>query len=546
MTKLLVAALLLGCVPAAACADNKPSYFENCDGYPSPTKKADGIITGSWLFGLASRKEDIRRGGYTVSTLGVSECDRALTDPALKPEYVLRRANLLQAKAFYQANNGAHDEALATLASIEQLGLDTADPLFKRGLGLGNRLLRAFIFGQTKQSAQALAEIEAIERERPYGAGLRDTTMKLRLMVDSGLENHIQLLRELAPINPIAAFDGFYTALAFGRFDDAVQFAAGLSLDLPRTRGNWTVEGETEFEYRRIELQAEFDGALSYVLLAEGDVEGSGRRLVAAKERLDVAMAPPPPPPEGRALKKSVQRDFDQRVAFGNKGLEALERWRTLMILRTDAPQLDGQALFARISHFPPGSVPVLPDLLSRLGREQPAAIEEAVREFLAIMHEERIRAVALNSDEFLSLLPRPEIPATQVKLKRAGDGYFLSDSGYSRREMDGPDDWTIRFTDDLASAETVEEFGLLAAAEETVKRGYDGFLIQSRRVLERVTNLVSYGSVVDTTNSGREAQLRIRMVRGSDRPGELAGTEWRVLRPKEIIAGLDGLPTRE
>ena len=542
----VIAALALACGHGSAWAADGPGYFKNCDGYPAPTRRGDGIVTGSTLWGLGSSTQDIRRGDYTIAALGLAECDRALADPMLKPEFVLRRANLLQAKAFYQANADRHDEALATLASIEQLGLDANDPLFARGTGLGNRLMRIFVLALADRNTEALAAIEAVERERPYAAILRDTTLKLRLMIDPSLPNHMVLLREAAPTNPAAAFQGFTVALAFGRLEDAVEFGSGLTLDLPRTRGRWTVQGEGTIEYDRIELQARIDGAMAYALAATGDLEGAGRRLQAAREALEIAMAPPPPPPQGRRQRDSVVNDYQMRLKMGDRGKEILDRWQQLMAVRVEGPALGLAELTERIQSFPTGSVPVLADLIGQLGQEEKSVIEQVVVALLGRMHEERLNEIKLDPDAFLELLPRPETPATQVRFKRSGDGYFLGDNGYSRREMDGPDDWTIRFTDDLASRETVEEFGMLAAAEETLKRGYDGFVIQSRRVLERTTRNMYYGTVVSTTNSGREAQLRIRMIHGDELPADLRGAEWRIVRPVEIKAALAHLPTQQ
>ena len=502
-------------------------------------------MTGSWLFGLAAANEDIRRGGFTVSALRLAECERALADPVLKPEFRLRRANLLQAKAFYQANNDQYEEALETLSTIERLDLETADPLFQRGLGLGNRLLRIFILALSNRNIEALGAIETIERERPYALQVRDTTMKLRLMIDPALANHLVLLREVAPTNPLAAFEGFSMALAFGRLEDAREFGSGITLDLPRTRGGWTVQGEATLEYDRIEVQAQLDGAMAYVLAATGDLEGAGRRLQAAREALEVAMTAPPPPAEGRRQRQSVVTDYEMRVKMGERGRAIVDRWQQLMALRAEAPTMNLEMLFSRLSGFPQGSVPVLADLVGQLGREDQAAVEQVVSGLLERLHEERINGARLDRDQFLASLPRPETSATQVKFKCAGDGYFLSDNGYSRREMDSPDDWTIRFTDNLASRDTVEEFGMLAAAEETLKRGYDGFVILSRRVLERTTNNMYYGTVVSSFNSGREAQLRIRMVRGNELPADLVGAEWRIVSAADIKTGLANLPTQ-
>ena len=541
-----VVGAIIAAVAATPALAQDAAHFQQCDGYPKPRKSNDGIIVsaGGWV-GIGRGAQDIRRGNTgTFAPLAIAACERALADPLLKPEYVIRRANLLQAKAYHQVTLEAWDDALATLASIDAVGLDTADPLYQRGIGLGNRLLRALVFVKLDRDAEALAEIESIERDRPYSVSARNTTLKLRLMIAPDLDNHIALLRELAPIHPGAAFEGFMTSLSFGRLEDAVDFGSGLAFDLPSNRGNWTVAGEDLFELQVIEAQAEFDGAFAYALAATGDLEGAATRLLAARARLETIMAPLPPPLSGRRHRKSVIREHEQRIAFGERGKAVLGRWERLTALRREAPDLNLEGLFTRISDFPQGSIPVLPDIVARLGQEEEATRAEVVRGLLELLQQQRTAEAAIDTDKFMSALPRPEIPATQVKFRRAADGWMSNHGGFTRREMDGADDWTIRFEDNYASHGTVEEFSMLAAATEARDRGYDGILLQSRRLLERTTN--TYGMYSSGSyNSGREAQLRIRMVKRAELPQDLAGSEWRVLDVAKVLADLSGLPTR-
>jgi hypothetical protein len=222
-----------------------------------------------------------------------------------------------------------------------------------------------------------------------------------------------------------------------------------------------------------------------------------------------------------------------------------LDRWERLIALRREAQQLDLEQLFTRIMEFPAGGVPVLADFVARIGEEE--AVKAGVLQgLLETLQQQRMAEAAIDRSKFMSVLPRPETPETQVRFRRAADGWMSSHGGCTRREMDGPDDWTIRFEDNVASHGTVEEFSLLAAAEETLKHGYDGFVIQSRRIVERTTHGTYYGTVVSTTNSGREARLRIRMIRSGELPSDLAGAEWRIVKAGEIQANLANLPTQQ
>ena len=418
--------------------------------------------------------------------------------------------------------------------------------LYDRGTSTGNRLLRAWIFIETARPDEALAELSAIEESRPYSASLRYATLRMRLRLDPAVDKHLALLRAMAPTVPTASIEGLTVALQVGRFDDALAFGSGLTLDLPRARGGWTVDGQQGIEYRLIEARATIAGSLAYTMLATGRAEAATAHIEQARQELVAVREPPPPPEQGRRQNRRVLADYNTRLAHADLAEAELVHWEKLIALRQEMDQLGFDDVMRRLEGVPPGSVPVLADLLAHAGKEAEGDRAEVVSGLLAQIHQERVRLHELDLFSLMEMLPRPETVENQIRFKKSGDGYFLSANGYSRRKMDGEDDWTVRFVDGVASAATGEEFGMLAAATEASRRGYDGMLLQSRRTLELTTNVMGYyGGQVDTLNSGRESQLRVRLVKLDDLPPDLAGSEWRVLDVARVLADLSNLPQR-
>lgn len=547
MKKLLLASItaLLILMPYAGHAADIV-YFRECDGYGAPTKKGDGIVSGSWLWGLAKSTEDIRRSKpLAFAENGVIACDKALADALLKPEFLMRKAHLLQAKAYHQVWAFRFDDALATLRLVDEISGQLSPELFNRGLGIGNQLLRSFIYIETKQYDAAEAELDSIEAKRAYSATIRRAVRLLRLRMDSSFDKELALLREVAHLDPQANIEGFLLAIETGKIDQALGMGAGIAIDRPKNRGNWTVEGDELRDYETIHVNAELAGIYAYTLAASGRHEDAAATMLHAREELSAAMVPPPPRPDGKDQRKSVVLDYQFRTVYGKKGGQALDLWDRLITLRGEVENLDLEELIGKIESFPKGSVPVLVDLLVHAERQPSGDRQAVVATILEKIAEDRRKRNAVDIVTLIQLFPRPEAPENQVKFKKAGDGMFLPENGFSKKRMDDDTDWTIRFTDFVASGPTVEEFALLSAAQITKDLGYDGFLIQSRRVLERTTHVSGMWVGSYTQNSGREAQLRIRVVHKSGISPELVDAQWRMLDPDEIIAALSQLPRR-
>lgn len=542
MRWILALAVAAAMVSTSAQAADKAD-FTSCDGYPPPTGSGDGIISDSFLFGLAGATSDMRRSReFALGAPGLEACDRALADDKrLKPKFTLRRANLLQARVLHLAALGQFVEALKALDAVEAMAPQFDARYWDIGLGLGDRAIRAYIYGKTGHPDEAAAQIAAIRAARPYSPNVQALADKLELPLMPGMNDYLARLSDRAAIDPGGVIVAFLIDLQYGSMADAARIGAGLSLDLPKGRGGWTILGEETRQYEQIEQEAELAGSYAYALAASGKPEAAQTRLVEANLALGDAMAPPPPPEQGKTIKASVQRDYDQRVMFGNRGKQRIDLWSKLIDFRLAAPGMKPDDLMKRLQTFDPKDMPVIVDVMqvANLGPESESGQMELIQKSRAAIERNWRNQVDPSLRSIAQFLPRPESDQNRMRFKHSGDGYFVTDNGYSRRRMDSDDDWTVRATDLAASGPTLEEAAVLSAALFARDKGYDRLLIQSRRVFQRETHVMSYGYTSSIQNSGREAQLRVRLVKSGEVPADIEGTQWRTLDVGKAIADL-------
>jgi len=544
--KILYAGLTAIALFVASPAFAAEGDFQRCDGYGAPSAKADGMTTSTWLWGLATQSADIRKNDAAdFGAAALAACDRALVDPLLLPAFQLRQAHLLQAKELNQIAVAAPERAIETLTVSDSIAAEVTGRNFQDSIGIGNHAVRAFALIDLGRKTEALKEIAAIEAARPYAHSITALANVAQLKLDSGLGAHLALLKRQAPLFPNGLIFYFHYALTSNHLAEAAEIGSGLTFELPRTRGNWTVEGEARLQYELIAIRAEIAGAFAYALVATGKPDAAAAILAAAQRDLADAMSPPPPPVEGRKLSKSVVADFDSRTTQGKEGLATLDIWIALIKLRKDAAGMTPDQLFAAVRALPKGRVLVIADLVMQLktsGADDEAARNAFVARLLATTDEQRLSDVRRDLTALRAALPRPETASMQPRLKRAGDGYFLSDNGFSRKRMDEDGKWTIRFTHNLASKATVEEMALLSAALESRREGNDGLLILSSRTLVRTTRMVGYGYGYGGGTeipSGHEAQFNVLFVKGGALPQAYRDCGWRVLNAAKVIEDL-------
>lgn len=529
---LLTAALMF---PGTSWAE--PVDFTDCDGYAPPTAKADSMTRGTWLWGLASSSSDIRPDELDFAPHRIAQCDQALADPLLKPDFLLRRINLLQAKSLHQIASNRAEEALATLYVAQAIIPPGPAHLHERGLGLSNRIIRAAALLELGRLEEGRAILAEIRTSRVYSSFLAIIVDGVEARRGVGIKSHLEALRRRAPVMPSAALMGLVISVTASDFRRAVEFGSGLTLELPHVRGGWTVEGATESDL--IKTRADVAGCLAYSLAALGDADKAAETIESARQDIFEAATPPVLRPGQKQLSRSQETDYQQRKTFAEQAALRMVAWQKLIDLRGRVPSMQPAQVLAEMDKIKTESVMPVADLLSqiRVPQHEEADRTAAIAQFVGKIDEEQREVAALTLERLVRMLPRAETAGNQPKFKRAGDGYFLSDNGFSQRKMGSDDKWTVRFTNALASGVAVDELAVMSAAQLAKRQGYDGFVIEAHRNVERTVHMSSYYGATQDIPSGRETLLVVRLVRGTDLPADLKGAEWRVLNADDAIA---------
>jgi tetratricopeptide (TPR) repeat protein len=507
---------------AAAPAGAAKGDFYVCDGYPAPGKKSDGITTASSMFGLTSSSIDYRRAeASTIGSGAFASCEAALADPLLEPRYWLRRANLLQAKALHLIVMERDEEALKVLRQSDETA-PAGETLFSESIGFGNRALRAISLYRLNRGDEARAELAAIERGRPYANSLRALSRTIRMLFEGDLEGYFALLRKESGYDPNLLELLFRASILYGRFDEAERIYGQISDDLPRNHGSFVIQGLEVQGYERIAERAYLAGAMGYVLIAQGKAEAGHALIAKARNDLIGASTPPIPTGSGR-IKGSDQRDYNQRLAAATRGGTHLDHWEQAIALRSAAPTLGLMELAEQAQAL--NETPVILDLI-RQGKagseeERRAATLEVTQE----IDQARRRATTLDYVQIAKALPRPETTGVKPSYKRAGDGIaFLNSQGFYTRKHDDSEALTVGFASSVAPAAMAEELAMLNAAMKTRQAGRDGFVIESRLLIQRSVTF-GYAPAGSGVPSGYDVRLRILPVsRAALPPGLEAG----------------------
>lgn len=517
-----------------------PADFLECDGYPAPSAKADSMTRDALFWGLAAANSDMRPVKIMLAEYRVAICDAALADPLLKPAFVLCRINLLHLKAMHQLKAGNAAAALQTLDEARALAPPGDPRLHRRGLGLANTIIRAVALAEANDKPQAAALIAEVRKERPYSSLIMAITDGVEARMGLSPKSHLEVLRRQAPLMPNAAFRGLLLSLVSTDFRRATEFGSGLTVELPRMRGGWTVEGWNEYEL--IRMRADIAGSLAYSLAALGEEDKAKLRLDRAQQNIFEAAAPPVPRRPGEKISRTQEADYRERKRFAEQAAIRLVAWQKLIDLRRNIPSMQPADVLRVAGEINTGSVKPSIDVLRqiRVPPQDETARAAAIAEGLRKLDADQRELGTLDLDELANLLPRAETLGNQPKFHRAGDGYFLSDNGFSQRKMDSDDKWTVRFTSALATSMAVDELAVLSAAQLAKRQGYDGFIIEAHNNIERTMHVTAYYSSRDV-NSGRETLLTVRLVKGTQVPEDLAGAEWRIFNADSVISGVAG-----
>lgn len=431
----IAGALLLFWISPARAQD-----FAACDGFPDPGKKSDGIVKGTMLWGLVSTSADIRQqSDPAFGEKGIAACDAALANPLLKPDFVVRRIHLLQLKALHQIAAGKTDVALVTLDAAQAIPLEPAG-LRAKGLGLAAMALRALALSALDRHDQARALIGEVAAARPYAPSVQRLAGLLISHNDPSIEAEFADLHHRQALDPMASLRGMIHALLAGRNDEVVALSNGLTFDLPRMRGGWTLEGGGD-EYALISVRAGIAGLRAYSLAALGRDTDAAQTIAAARADLAEAKAPPQAKP-GSSPSKNAMHEFEARKAKAESGEGELAISEQLIALRRKAKSMNAEQFFAELERIDRSKVPSELDLLTNLTAipaDEVHARDTAIAQLRTEVEMQRRKDAKFDFSAFAQALPAAETASNQPSFHGAGDGYFLSDSGYSTKQMDDP-----------------------------------------------------------------------------------------------------------
>lgn len=506
-------------MPAAAVAGGgSGNVFLQCDGYAAPGKKADMLTTTSRLWGLSSSTVDQRRNPTQLGVGGVQACDAALADPLLLPNYAMRRANLLQAKAVHQITSGQFADALASLSQSDAAGQSEA--LFDQSLGQGNRALRAVALNGLGRKAEANTALDQMGIRRPWAASQQQFAARVRLQFDDDLKNQMAALEKIAPLVPDATQQLFWWSVLYDNWPAALRYAQGVSFDDPKERAGWT--GSMDFIEPYIDMvdRAKFAGALSYAQFAAGQKEASVTTMATAKTELEVAMIPLAPRVDGQAYSKKELAAYEQRKSFGTMAMKLLNDWASVINLRADAPNLTIDEIKKRIDSEKL-KVPTLSDVIAHAKTPDPVSTQfqqTLLRQLAEAKDARRLKDTKMGFEALVKMLPRPETPSMKIVYRREGNYFFGNElAGYAVKRDYPAGANSVRFASDTGALAAVDEGAIYAAAQLAQADGKDSFLIDSRKPIERTIRYTGMYSGGRTEPSGYEVRLVVRPINAAD-----------------------------
>lgn len=541
--KRLFAFVAVMAVPGAALAAEPADYIK-CDGYAGPRLHKAKLKAGepqppdrAWGNGGPN---GVRARNFGVA--GIVACEKALADVQLMPEFWLRQASLLRARALHELGEGSNEAALETLDEVDALYAAKDDANFVPGAKLTNDAIRAVALHRLKRTKEAEAMLASIDARRPYAGSVRRMTTAIRMIMDPDRDNRVTQLKAQAPLNPLVLRLLMMLAMEGQDFEMALVYADQIVFDLPRRRGGWTVDGEKERQYELITERASIAGIRSYALAALGRMDESAAELARARTEVETAIEPPTPSAQGARLSKAVLQDFDRRKSAGANATTKLNAWSDAIALRLRASKMNTAEFGKETERLGGDAMMVAPDLLGQVkasNLQEAGEISYVVERIRANTDAALSRVLSLTLESLAGLLPHSENKLNMPKMRGEGRNIWRTNlEGYRVLGADDPDLFNIRFGTLSASPARTEEAALLVAANHVASLGKDGFVIESAQTVKRsVTMYGMYYGNMGTHDSGYEVRFLVR-------PVDLAteakrGTAWRMLKVSEVQAAL-------
>lgn len=504
--KLALVALALSTASAANAGDSED--FAGCDGLRKPKSKDDGMrseaaLTGwhnSALFGAPSSQPE--------RTL--ASCNRALSNPKLRPTQTLRRAHLLRARAAAQLELGKPALALADLDAAQALVADRANDLFfARSMGASLLLLRANANAGLGNMAEAVALAGQAAELRPYALQVQLAASTIRAAAPHEAPLDLAEAHRLLRLEPRAASQLVLRAHQGGDFASVRRLAETL---------DWGNDGKAKSAGFIVQVDNVFLNmvtatlAAAYADAAAGDSAGARRRVEDVRARLAMLAA-------GAGASASITKvlsekladpriaQVEARLALAKQGVQAALDRVVDARLPADAATVD---LFQAIQ--------------AQAGEGQKTPDPASVAAELAKSNASDLGRIAP------SLLIAPESARKLIDYKQSrpnilgaliGGALTMGTSllgGIDRttgfRSSSNADGTvTVEYVGNTNSGPMVQEMTLLRAAELARESGKAGFAIVERKDYQQFVALMRGGFEESRTPSGYKTELTIRLL---------------------------------
>jgi hypothetical protein len=557
------------------------STFSACDGFGMPSSGGDGMTNYAMVWGIFNPPGygTTARGDSAQSAAGIAACDAALADAHLKPEYWMRRVNLLKARALHRLETGNVADALKDLDLARQAVPQDADIFYQRSLGLDLALVRAYALRRSGDVAGGARMAREAWVQRPwtrltgYGA-----IIALGPLADEG--ENLQVMQGVARLQPQLLNDMFARAFDAGRWSEVIALYPQQLTPLRRRSAGYG-GSFIEVDYLdRVEDEifwATRSGAQAFALASTGRPDAARAVLVAARERLAHALTPPtpppplPPPPENpRSFKARPPAEIDkrkraeaeaayrQRVSensrIASRATAALDSWSRLVERRISMDTAPVADLLAGIktAPVPRGSVGV--SLLLALEARAAPADRPALAALIKQVTPGPEPLPELPASELFKALPDAETLGRLTPYKQRSYNFWTgSENGFTVREVTSKDDLgfqedgviQVTFRGVQSPAAVVEELALLQAADLARAKGKKGFIVLRRYDIRHTINTTQYGTVLRSDPAGYETQYDIVLVDPANLPARYSGSPWRVIDAQTVWNDLSPIYVR-
>lgn len=467
-------------------------------------------------------------------------CDRVLglqADPA-DPGYA--RAQLLQHRALALLAQGDLRNAQGALDESDALGAARPDPLFDGSVAVGNLVLRAYALHRTGKRDEAFRLLEQVRQRRPWSP----STLALADGIESGLSGDFKRASDRMAarqrIDPDVARALIYLYLMQGDLAKSAALADRVSLVDPRLSGGWSMTDGTS-DKERLQDRLRMEAGKAYAIAGQGDAARSAALFQAARQSITDYVGKDPSitaDPRIKPRRSDVERHAARKLdAVALTGM--LDEWEMLVAQRPLVKDMTVKTLMERLAGY------------KHKGDVVPAVIEQ-IRLFGTLHGDKEGKAAGLFADDLMRRmlgeafdvepgklgprLPRLEALEQVPKFASTASKWLFTDgSGYSQSKEGDGEVRTVRYESLIASRAMVEELCLLAIANYARTEGKDGFVILSNRTLARQTTVSGMWVGTSVSDSGFEAQARVRLVNSAALPADLAGQQDRVILASEI-----------